>query len=68
MAGYVGPNGEKFAADGKTTPFALFKEWNIKGAVAATLDGHPVDLHAVLADGGAVRPILPNYSDRKSVV
>ena len=68
MAGYVGPNGEKFAADGKTTPFALFKEWNIKGAVAATLDGHPVDLHAVLADGGAVRPILPNSPEGLEII
>lgn len=68
MAGYVGPNGEKFAADGKTTPFALFKEWNIKGAVAATLDGHPIDLHAVLADGGAVRPILPNSPEGLEII
>ncbi len=68
MAGYVGPNGEKFAADGKTTPFALFKEWNIKGAIAATLDGHPVDLHAVLADGGAVRPILPNSPEGLEII
>lgn len=68
MAGYVGPNGEKFAADGKTTPFALFKEWNIKGAVAATLDGHPVDLHAVLADGGAVCPILPNSPEGLEII
>ncbi len=57
MAHYIGPDAKSFDGGGKTTPFDLFKEWDIKGAIAAKVDGAPVDLFRELTDGGTVEPI-----------
>jgi threonyl-tRNA synthetase len=58
MARYVGPEGK--ASDGeKTTPFDLFREWNVKSAIAAVVNGEQVDLHREITGGGTVLPITP---------
>ena len=61
MAHFTGPQGvtHDSAPGGVTTPFDLFKEWNIKGALAATADGNEIDLFAELAEGSNVLPVLP---------
>ncbi|MDR3333202.1 MAG: threonine--tRNA ligase [Synergistaceae bacterium] len=60
MAHYDGPEAKKFDSGDVTSPFDLFKSWGINGAIAATVDGKPVDLHAKLSDGGAVLPVMPD--------
>ncbi len=56
---YSGPNGNVFDTAEHTTPFDLFKEWDIKGALAATCDGDAVDLFRTLTEGGNIAPIMP---------
>ncbi len=64
MAHYTGPQNHSYdsAPGEKTTPFDLFKDWDIKGALAATVGGSAVDLFATLATDTVdteVLPILP---------
>lgn len=60
MASYAGPEGKAYQTNEKTTPFDLFKEWDIKGAIAATVDGVPSDLYKELTADGTVLPITPD--------
>jgi threonyl-tRNA synthetase len=62
MARYVGPEGKVWDGD-KTTPFDLFKEWGVKGTIAALVGGKKTDLYREIADGGTVLPITPETSD-----
>jgi threonyl-tRNA synthetase len=60
MACYRGTENKSFVTDGETTPFELFDKWNIKGALAAAVDGKYIDLHRTITEGGTVEPIMPN--------
>lgn len=61
MAHYVGPEGKSHDSPpgGKTTPFELFKEWDVKGALAATVNSGAADLFKELTEDAEVLPILP---------
>jgi threonyl-tRNA synthetase len=52
----MGPEGKVFDGD-SVTPFDLLKEWGIKGAIAASVDGEAVDLYREITGGGTVTPI-----------
>ena len=62
MARFVGPTGETAEAE-RTTQFDLFKEWGVKGAIAASADGEKIDLHRDISGGGTVLPITPATAD-----
>ena len=62
MAQYFGPKGRMFEG-GETTPSDLFKEWDVKGAIAATMDGTQVDLFSTLTSGGTILPIFPDTTE-----
>ncbi|MDR1472186.1 MAG: threonine--tRNA ligase [Synergistaceae bacterium] len=68
MARYAGPNDKIFDSSAETTPFDLFKEWDVKGAVAATADGRAIDLHTRLTDSGTILPILPGSPEGLEVI
>ena len=68
MANYHGPEGRLSEISEKTTPFDLFKEWDIKGAVAATLDGVEVDLFKDITAGGTVLPIMPETAEGLEII
>ncbi|MDR1885712.1 MAG: threonine--tRNA ligase, partial [Synergistaceae bacterium] len=63
MAHYDGPDAKEYNCDDVTSPFDLFREWGIKGAIAATADGRPIDLHSGLTGGGVILPILPESAE-----
>ncbi|MDR1917203.1 MAG: threonine--tRNA ligase [Synergistaceae bacterium] len=68
MACYAGPGDKIFDSSADTTPFDLFKEWNIKGAIAATVDGTPVDLHTRLTGGGTVLPVTSDSPEGLDII
>jgi threonyl-tRNA synthetase len=68
MALYRGPDDKILEIEREITPFELFKEWNIKNALAAKVDGAPADLHAALSAGGTVAPITPDGAEGLSIL
>ncbi|MDR3280625.1 MAG: threonine--tRNA ligase [Synergistaceae bacterium] len=63
MPRYEGPENKIFEFSGETTPFEIFKEWNIKGAIAAKIGGRAADLHSKITGGGVLEPITPETSE-----
>ncbi|MDR3355057.1 MAG: threonine--tRNA ligase [Synergistaceae bacterium] len=63
MAHYDGPNAKEFDCDGGTSPSDLFKVWGVEGAIAAAVDGNPVDLGTMLTRGGSILPIFPEMPE-----
>jgi threonyl-tRNA synthetase len=68
MAVYRGPDEKIYDIEREITPFELFKEWDIKNALAADANGTPVDLHAALSAGGTVTPIMPDSAGGLSIL
>jgi threonyl-tRNA synthetase len=68
MACYRGLGDKSFETDNETTPFELFGKWNIKGALAASVDGRYVDLSRALTGGGTVEPIMPDSAEGLSIL
>ncbi|MDL2264455.1 threonine--tRNA ligase [Synergistaceae bacterium OttesenSCG-928-I11] len=68
MPHYSGPDGSAFDTAEKTTPFDLFKEWDIKGAIAAKHGDEAVDLFKELRDGGSIAPIMPDTPEGLDVL
>ncbi|MDR1580736.1 MAG: threonine--tRNA ligase, partial [Synergistaceae bacterium] len=68
MALYRGPDDKIFEIERAITPFELFKEWGIKNALAALVDGTPADLHVLLSSEGTVTPITPDSAEGLQVL
>lgn len=70
MAHFTGPSDKIYEPAGgeATTPFDLFKIWNIKDAIAATADGSAIDLHAKLTASATVNPITPQSAEGLEVL
>jgi threonyl-tRNA synthetase len=68
MALYRGPDDKISNVEREITPCELFKEWDIKNALAANVNGAPVDLHVVLSEGGAIAPIMPDSAEGMSIL
>jgi threonyl-tRNA synthetase len=62
MARYAGPEGKNYEGD-NTTPFDLFNEWGVKGAIAAAVNGEAVDLYKNINGGGTILPITPESAE-----
>ncbi|GHV53837.1 threonine--tRNA ligase [Synergistales bacterium] len=62
MSRFIGPDGKIFDGD-SVAPFEIFKGWGVKGAIAAAVDGQPVDLYARLSGGGELVPITPDIAE-----
>ncbi|MDR1650430.1 MAG: threonine--tRNA ligase [Synergistaceae bacterium] len=65
---YKGPDNKTLDIKGDTTPFDLFKEMEIKGAVAAKIDGRAIDLHSALRDGGILEPITSDSGEGLEII
>jgi len=68
MPRYEGPKNKIYEFSGKTTPFDIFKEWSIKGAVAAKSGGRLIDLHSALEDGGAIEPVTQDSPEGLDII
>ncbi|MCL2683962.1 MAG: threonine--tRNA ligase [Synergistaceae bacterium] len=68
MALYKGCDDKTLEKNGETKPYELFKEWNVKNALAALVNGVPIDLRAVMTEGGKVEPIAPDSAEGLSIL
>jgi len=63
MALYKNCDGKNYESAGETRPYELFKEWGVRNALAASVNGIPVDIRAVMTEGGTVEPIIPDTEE-----
>ena len=57
------PNGKRVQVSGESAGEALDRLGVRKGAVAALLNGQPVDLSQRIDEGGEIAPILPDSAE-----